>query len=345
MPGYPCFTDGECLGGGVCAGSEAPLIGPRSPGTGTNNACGGTNWINTGNVTVADGVYAQSSAGVAGLTACLEVTNFGFTVDAGRTIEGIIVEPKKRESAGSSDCIDVVMRLMKAGVVVGTDHSSATEWTTSTTAYTSYGSSSDMWGTTWTPAEVNATGFGFQIQANCTGGAFDALMDHARITVASILTGGVATPCPAGGVCVDTNQNVHYKSTQLVDRWQLETMFVRPVPRGNSLEGTARFTPNEHMAVGLPPGTVFADIAWDPPSIATGTATSTTVVVSRGNRIGDPVLVSFSQPVPAGATLTGQITAINTVGTFATVTVTLLNMTGGNLDLDPGTLHVEVLPR
>jgi hypothetical protein len=78
---------------------------------------------------------------------------------------------------------------------------------------------------------------------------------------------------------------------------------------------------------------VIATSPWDPASIADGAMTSTTITVS-GAQIGDPVGVGFSNAVPAGALLTGQVTATNTV------TVTLFNKTGAALDLASGTLHV-----
>ena len=87
--------------------------------------------------------------------------------------------------------------------------------------------------------------------------------------------------------------------------------------------------------------TVSADLTssapWDPPAIANGATASTTFPVS-GVGIGDPVAVGFSQPVLGGALLVGSVTTLNTV------TVTLLNLTGATLDLEPGTLRADARP-
>ena len=74
---------------------------------------------------------------------------------------------------------------------------------------------------------------------------------------------------------------------------------------------------------------------WDPGSIADGAMTSTTVTVP-GAVVGNTVCVGFSTAVPAGALLVGAVTA------YQTVTVTLFNKTGGDLDLASGTLRADV---
>lgn len=74
----------------------------------------------------------------------------------------------------------------------------------------------------------------------------------------------------------------------------------------------------------------------DFPSVANGAMTSTTVTVT-GAQIGEAVAVGLSVAVPAGAILSGSVTAANTV------TVTLLNNTGGPLDLASATLRASVL--
>jgi hypothetical protein len=74
---------------------------------------------------------------------------------------------------------------------------------------------------------------------------------------------------------------------------------------------------------------------WDPPNVSNAASTSTTLSVS-GAALGDTVAVGFSEPLPAGALLTGAVTAANTV------TVTLANLTGGDLNLNPGTVRADV---
>ncbi len=82
--------------------------------------------------------------------------------------------------------------------------------------------------------------------------------------------------------------------------------------------------------------------AWDPANTGDGAYTSTTVTVP-GATYGDVASVSWSrtaataQGAPAGALLYASITAADTV------TVTLMNHTGGDLNLPSGSLRVTVL--
>lgn len=78
-----------------------------------------------------------------------------------------------------------------------------------------------------------------------------------------------------------------------------------------------------------------ATASWNPPSVADGATTSTTVTVT-GAVAGDTVAVGFNVVVPAGALLVGAVTAANTV------TVTLFNKTGSTLDLGSGTVRADV---
>lgn len=82
-------------------------------------------------------------------------------------------------------------------------------------------------------------------------------------------------------------------------------------------------------------GAVVGTATWDPALIADGAMTSTTVTVT-GAVLGDVAMASFTLAVPAGALLMASVTATDTV------TVTLFNKTGGNLDLGSGTLRAVV---
>ncbi len=82
-------------------------------------------------------------------------------------------------------------------------------------------------------------------------------------------------------------------------------------------------------------GHLSATASWNPPGVAPGSFTSTTLTVS-GAQVGDTIAVGFDQPVPAGSILAGTVTSANTA------TVTLFNVTGGALDLGAGTVRVDV---
>jgi hypothetical protein len=81
---------------------------------------------------------------------------------------------------------DNVISLVKAGIITG-DNKAATEtyWPNTGLGTATYGSSSDLWGTTWTAADINAANFGVVLSAvNAkTTRARTATVDYIQITV------------------------------------------------------------------------------------------------------------------------------------------------------------------
>ena len=161
--------------------------GPNNAGTATsNNAAGTSFWTNPSNVTGAsDANFAWFDAEASGDSEYLDVTNFGFSIPSGATIDGILFEVRKREVASADNIFDKLVKALKAGTAVGSDYKSAVEWGTSF-AYTSYGSSSDLWGTTWTYSDINASNFGIRIQAAESVGnniGAEGRIEHVRCTI------------------------------------------------------------------------------------------------------------------------------------------------------------------
>lgn len=81
-------------------------------------------------------------------------------------------------------------------------------------------------------------------------------------------------------------------------------------------------------------GFLSASSTWNPPSIATGSSTATTVIVD-GAVVGDTVAASFSNAL-VGASLTAQVSAAGTVE------ARLTNNSGADVDLNSGTVRVIV---
>lgn len=77
-------------------------------------------------------------------------------------------------------------------------------------------------------------------------------------------------------------------------------------------------------------------VTYDPPSLADGVGTTTTVTVT-GAVLGDFAQVSFSLDLQ-GITVTAWVSAANTVS------VRFQNESGGTLDLSSGTLQARVIP-
>lgn len=106
---------------------------------------------------------------------------FGFNIPSNAIIDGILLEVEI-SSSNRLDEPSSVIKLTKAGSEVG-DNKAGTG--TAVSNVYSYGGSSDLWGTTWTPAEINAAGFGSSLDYTYTSSPndFSISIDFVRITV------------------------------------------------------------------------------------------------------------------------------------------------------------------
>src|SRR5207253_1193338 len=148
-----------------------------------DSGIGSVAWSTPSNALTSDNSYATANFSSNGQAShYLKCTNFGFSVPSGGTIEGIQVEWEVNASSGGT-IIDNAVRLVKGGTIGTADKSSSTSWPGSDT-FRSYGGSSDLWSTSLTPSDVNATNFGAALSATITGGnSKPANVDSARITV------------------------------------------------------------------------------------------------------------------------------------------------------------------
>jgi hypothetical protein len=156
------------------------LVGnPETEGIGNNKSAGAT-WA-----TVEGTTTFGSSSDTWGYTLTPTVVNsdtFGVRIAAyinsaeTISIDQIVITVYYT----NADVVDSVVRLLKGGVLVGDNKASASTWPGVETVAT-YGASNDLWGTTWTPAEVNAADFGIALSVVVTEGS--AQVDHISITV------------------------------------------------------------------------------------------------------------------------------------------------------------------
>lgn len=151
--------------------------------TAADNAGVGTiPWSNPTNVGIADGNAATVTFGGGGGTShYLEATGFGFSVPIGATIVGVSVSILRGMQVSFTRCTDNVVSLIKGGVVSGSNKASASLWPLDL-AYANYGGSSDTWGMTLTPADINASNFGIAISITDVASAV-AQVDFIGMTV------------------------------------------------------------------------------------------------------------------------------------------------------------------
>jgi hypothetical protein len=159
--------------------------GYKSPGScSDNNANGGdTTWFAPANASASDNNYSTTNVGPAlPLSQYLHANTFSMGVPTGSTIVGIQVEIERKVSIASG-VIDDAVKLVKGGVVSTTNRSAGAAWSTSDT-YDVFGGPTDLWGETWTAAQVNATNFGCVVACrHNAGSAPTASVDHIRIKI------------------------------------------------------------------------------------------------------------------------------------------------------------------
>lgn len=173
--------------------------------TGSPSACsnvggiGTLAWSNTGYALASDDQRSSVSVWDYGTFATnyLVCTGYGFSVPSEATINGITIDVERRvSSSGSITARDYAVRVVKGGVIGTTDGSSATTYTTTDT-YGSHGGTGSLWGTAWTPADINAANFGAAFSATMTKTNWSTrriYVDHLRVSVTFTVPPAVVMP-------------------------------------------------------------------------------------------------------------------------------------------------------
>lgn len=157
--------------------------GALLPGTAASASIG-TAWVNPNNIKLDDGSSAtcSSSADFSVSSAQLNATNFSFGIPAGAVINGIVVQIKRAKNRITIN--DNTVTVLKAGATTANRRVVGT-WPDSL-EYISYGSPTDLWGTTWTVANVNASTTGCRLIVAITGDSINntiASVDAVKMTV------------------------------------------------------------------------------------------------------------------------------------------------------------------
>lgn len=162
------------------------------PGTGATLANAGTSenaeaWVSPGNITADDGTTASITAATydtPDISQLLVASNFGFTIPSAATIDGITVVVERNNAAGAAS--DNRIQLGKGTAfanLVGTNKAlTALDWPAALTDQ-SYGGAADLWGTTWTPAEINASSFAVFLSVQADAANTDVAVDKITVTV------------------------------------------------------------------------------------------------------------------------------------------------------------------
>lgn len=149
--------------------------GPYLPRSVANVAVGDVAWSNPSNALASDDAYATAIT-IAQTTQQLQASDFRFNIPTTMQIDGILVEVEAKSTIATDT---VVCRIIKGGSVSATGISN--DWTT-IEAQVQYGGNGNLWGETWTPADINASNFGVSVRQE-SGLTATLSCDAIRVTV------------------------------------------------------------------------------------------------------------------------------------------------------------------
>lgn len=159
----------------------------KSPGTVENFGVSGTSWTNPENAKASDNTRATISAAANWQSKTMRSKSYGFALPAGAIPIGVSTKVERSAGFGSAKVTDRSFQLVKASANAGTPKGSVTEYPQINDEVVEKGSSSDLWGTTLTKAEVENAGFGFDYAAQTLGAppgeVLEARVDQVQMTV------------------------------------------------------------------------------------------------------------------------------------------------------------------
>ena len=161
-------------------GAKYPATVSTTQETGDDN-----DWTNPTNVGADDAAYASITAATfdaLDVSYLLKATNFSMGVPGNAvSIDGIKVEIERYYANGQ--VIDVDVNLTKDGSArAGDDKSAGANFATTPTVAT-FGGITDLWNTTWSVDQVNASTFGVLYKMGASADNADGHVDFIRITV------------------------------------------------------------------------------------------------------------------------------------------------------------------
>jgi hypothetical protein len=169
--------------------------GPLTPTVATDAGGGTVAWTTVSNAKVEDGAIAscgQIGPGAGGGTPNqLNVTSFGFNLPLAAIVDGIKLEIKVSTTDGGGGPGNDgfgggggIYLVYNGGNTAYTNTPNRSQsWPTTGLIWRTYGSSTSLWGKTWTGADINNANFGASMSA-FPGHATSAInVDSARVTV------------------------------------------------------------------------------------------------------------------------------------------------------------------
>jgi hypothetical protein len=155
-------------------------VSTKSPGTVVDDASLGTKgWEKAEEAKISDNKWATATGG--GNTHYLKATSFGFEVPPAATITAILIGVE-RSMTGEGFVGDEAIRVVKGGEILPLNRAKPGEAWPEIDQFSYYGG--DLWGQSWTPADINASTFGAAIAAETLNvKSITARVDSIKISV------------------------------------------------------------------------------------------------------------------------------------------------------------------
>jgi hypothetical protein len=178
LKNFDCLSSTLDLGKGI----TRPIFSQtRSPGSASSSGLG-TPWSTPTNVLTSNDVRTSSSVSSSS-TPTLQTLSYGFSIPDWAKLLGFELSVERQDSLNGGGVRDLSVFLRKLAGIVGVNKATAVIWTGADTVAT-YGGPTDLWGATWSPADVNNGGFGSALTAQEIGVAPGTpAIDHIAITV------------------------------------------------------------------------------------------------------------------------------------------------------------------
>jgi len=193
----------------ILANSATGPVGPNFGATAADTGSTGVAWVNPNNALADDGAVATATlTPTTTLSHTLKITSFGFAISG--TVVGIKVEVKADLSRLPAASAWLQTFLYKGGTQTGTVKS--VNLANTSLNYFSMGSSTDLWGTSWTSTDINAATFGVGVIVGYPATLNSNLtinVDAIRVTVYTS-TQAITFTSAAGGVTLTIGRVYYY---------------------------------------------------------------------------------------------------------------------------------------
>lgn len=152
-----------------------------------SHASGISSWSNTNNALSSNNSYATVSIDAGGNTHShwLKTTGYNFSIPSTATILGIQVEFEMSSTPNADFVIQYWMQLVdSSGTITGTEKTSGAGASIGATdGFYTWGSTSDMWGTSFNAGTINSSNFGVVFRVSAALGSYTIQMDCIRVKV------------------------------------------------------------------------------------------------------------------------------------------------------------------